>query len=179
MQKEKLQFKIQNLINPFLIIAIAVVLRLVPHPPNFAPIAAMALFGGAYLNRRYALIVPIIAMIFSDFFLGFHNTIVFVYGSFLLTGVLGLWVRNRRTAQNIIGVSIASSVAFFIITNFGVWLVGSMYPKTITGLLDCYIAAIPFFRNTLIGDLSYVGLFFGGYSLAMRFFTVFRMTKSI
>ena len=159
----------QNLISPFLIIAIAVVLRLIPHPPNFAPIAAMALFGGSYLNKRYALIVPLAAMLISDLFLGFHNTIVFVYGSFLLTGMVGLWLRNHRTIQNVIIASLFSSIAFFIITNFGVWLVGNLYPKTFQGLLECYTAAIPFFRNTVIGDLFYTGVFFGGYEVVLRF----------
>ncbi len=181
MQSSKLQFKIQNFINPLIIIGIAVVLRLLPHPPNFAPIGAMALFGGAYLNKKYALIVPLVAMFFSDFFLGFHSTIPFVYGSFLLTGLIGLWLRHHRTIQNIIGASCISSLLFFIITNFGVWLVGNMYPKTISGLLECYIAAIPFFRNTIIGDLFYAGVFFGSYALVLRFFSFeklrIRMTR--
>lgn len=160
---------LSSLTSPLLIIFFAVILRLVPHPANFAPIAAMALFGGAYLNKRYALIAPLVAMFVSDIFLGFHNTFAFVYGSFLLTGVIGLWLRNRRTIQNIILASFASSFLFFVITNFGVWLVGNLYPKTIQGLIECYIAAIPFFRNTLIGDLFFVGVFFGGYEVVLRF----------
>ena len=169
MQNSKLQFKIQNFISPFLIIGIAVALRLIPHPPNFAPIAAMALFGGAYLDKKYALIVPILAMIISDFFIGFHNTILFVYGSFLLTGVIGVWLRKRRNTKTIFAAALASSLLFFIITNFGVWLTGNLYPKTFTGLLECYIAAIPFFRNTIVGDLFYTGVFFFGYEAVLRF----------
>ncbi len=164
-----MKLKITDIINPLLIIAIAVVLRLLPHPANFAPIAAMALFGGAYLNKKYALIVPIAAMFLSDFFLGFHNTIPFVYGSFLLTGVIGLWLRKHKNVHNIIFASLVSSILFFIITNFGVWMVETMYPKTIAGLIECYSAGIPFFRNTILGDLSYVGIFFGGYEIALQF----------
>lgn len=163
---------LREIMNPLLIIVIAVVLRLVPHPANFAPIAAMALFGGVYLNKKYALVVPMLAMFVSDLFLGFHDTMVFVYGSFLLTGIIGLWLKKHQKAQNIILASFVSSIIFFVITNFGVWLVGNMYPKTLTGLLECYTAAIPFFRNTILGDLFYVGIFFFGYE------SVLRMVKS-
>lgn len=160
---------LREMMSPLLIISIAIVLRLVPHPPNFAPIAAMALFGGAYLNKKYALIVPLVAMFVSDIFLGFHNTVPFVYGSFLLTGIIGLWLKNRRTVKNVITASFTSSILFFIITNFGVWLSGNLYPKTFPGLIECYIAAIPFFRNTIVGDLFYIGLFFFGYEAVLRF----------
>lgn len=162
--------KLQNLINPLLIIVLAVVLRLIPHPANVAPIAAMALFGGTYLNKRYALIAPLVAMFLSDLVLGFHNTMIFVYGSFLLTGLLGIWLRNHRTITNTIGATLISSLLFFFITNFGVWLMGSLYPRTLQGLIDAYFYAIPFFRNTLIGDLFYVGLFLGSYELVGRFY---------
>lgn len=155
--------------NPLSIILFAVILRLIPHPPNFAPIAAMALFGGAYLNKRYALIVPIIAMLISDYFLGFHNTMLFVYSSFLLTGFIGLWLRKHRKIKNVFLATLCSSLLFFIITNFGVWLVGNMYPKTFAGFIECYIAAIPFFRNTLLGDLFYTAIFFGSYELILRY----------
>ena len=157
--------KITKLINPFLIILFAVILRLLPHPPNVAPIAAMALFGGAYINKKNALIVPLLAMLISDIFLGFHSTIPFVYGSFVLTGIIGLWLRNHKTVQMVILASFSSSILFFIITNFGVWFVGGLYSKTVNGLVLAYIYALPFFRNTIIGDLLYTGLFFGPYEI--------------
>lgn len=178
MQKSKLQIKSQSIITPLAVIFFAVILRLIPHPANMAPIAAMALFGGVYLNRRYALIVPLLAMLLSDFFLGFHNTMFFVYGSFLITGMIGLWLRKHNNVVNIIGASLISSLIFFIITNFGVWLIGTMYPKTVTGLLDCYVMAIPFFRNTILGDLLYVGLFFGGYELVKNIIVVISTKRS-
>ncbi|HEX8965231.1 MAG TPA: DUF6580 family putative transport protein [Patescibacteria group bacterium] len=160
--------KIKNIFNPILFIALAVILRLIPHIPNVAPIAAMALFGGVYLNKKYALIVPIIAMMISDIFLGFHNTMIFVYGSFILTGLIGLYLRNHKNIATVIAASVTSSILFFLITNFGVWLMSGMYAKTLTGLMDAYVMGIPFFRNTVLGDLSYVGILFGSYEFALR-----------
>lgn len=159
----------KNAISPLLIIIFAVLLRLIPHPPNVAPIAAMALFGGAYLDKKYALVVPLIAMFLSDIFLGFHTTMPFVYGSFLLIGLIGMWLKKRRTIANVIGATFISSLLFFFITNFGVWFIGGLYPKTINGLTNAYFYAIPFFRNTIVGDLFYVGLFFGCYELILRY----------
>lgn len=145
-------------------------LRLVPHAPNFAPISAMALFGGAYLNRKYALIVPLIAMFLSDIFLGFHGTIIYVYGSFVATGLIGLWLRKHKNFTNVVGTAFFSSLLFFLITNFGVWLEGKLYSANLSGLMESYIMAIPFFRNTVLGDLFYVALFFGSYELALKIF---------
>jgi len=162
------KFKMKKLISPFLIIIFAVILRIIPHPANFAPIAAMALFGGVYLNKKYALIIPFIAMLISDYFIGFHNTMLFVYGSFLLTGIIGLRLRKHKNITNIIGAALFSSLLFFLITNFGVWLVGGLYPKTFQGLVNAYFYAIPFFRNTLMGDLFYTGLFFGCYKFLVK-----------
>ena len=159
-----------KLINPILIIFFAVMLRVIPHVPNFAPISAMALFGGVYLNKKYALIVPLIAMFLSDIFLGFHGTMVFVYGSFLLTGLIGIWLRRHRSFRNIILATFFSSLLFFIITNFGVWLEGKLYTKDLKGLFDAYILAIPFFKNTILGDFFYVAIFFGSFELAKNIF---------
>lgn len=158
----------KKIISPVLFIALAVILRLIPHVPNIAPIAAMALFGGVYLNKKYALIIPIIAMMISDIFLGFHNTMIFVYGSFLIVGLIGLYLRNHKNIASIVAASLLSSVLFFVITNFGVWLMSGMYTKTLTGLMDAYIMGIPFFRNTVLGDLLYVGILFGSYEFALR-----------
>lgn len=160
----------KRLLNPSVIILFAVILRLVPHVPNFAPISAMALFGGVYLNKKYALIVPLIAMFLSDIFLGFHNTMVFVYGSFVLTGLIGLWLRKRKNFTNIIAAAFLSSLLFFLITNFGVWLESRFYSPNIPGLVESYVMGIPFFRNTILGDLFYTGLFFGSYELALKLF---------
>lgn len=153
----------KKILYPFLIVLMATLFRLLPHPPNFSPIAAMALFGGAYFNKKYALIFPLVTLFISDIFLGFHSTIPFVYGSFLITGLIGLWLKKHHDFKSILIGTLLSSVLFFLITNFGVWLVGSLYQKNITGLIQSYVMAIPFFRYTIIGDMFYTGIFFGGY----------------
>lgn len=155
----------KKIIYLVLVIIIAAFTRLLPHPPNFSPIAAMALFGGVYFNKKYALIIPLVVLFISDLFLGFHSTIPFVYGSFLITGAIGLWLKNHQDYKLILAATLLSSVLFFIITNFGVWLVGNLYQKNITGLIQSYIMAIPFFRYTLVGDLFYTSIFFGSYKV--------------
>lgn len=151
----------------YFLIILGAIFRLLPHLPNATPTAAIALFGGANLDRRTALIVPLMIMIISDIIIGLHPLVLFVWGSFLLTGMIGLWIRDHRTVANIIGASLLSSFSFFIITNFGVWASpGSWYPHTWQGLLNCYLMAVPFFRNTLAGDLCFVGIMFGLYELA-------------
>jgi len=169
MNKMTIEKCLGQLINPTLIIGLAVLARLVPHVPNFTPIAAMALFGGAYLNRRYAILVPLAALLLSDLFIGFYSPLVMVsvYGSFVLTGVVGLWLKKRRNPKNVIFAAIGASVLFFLVTNFAVWL-GGWYPKNLAGLLECYTMALPFFRNTILGNLFYTGVFFGGYELVLR-----------
>ena len=157
--------QLRKLLNPALIIVFAVFMRLLPHPANVAPIAAMALFGGAYLNKKYALIVPLIALFISDIFLGFYASMPYVYGSFLVTGLIGIWLRNHKNVPNVILASLSSSVLFFLITNFGFFLTNDLYPRTFAGQMEAYTMALPFFRNTLVGDLGYVGFFFGGYEL--------------
>jgi len=145
----------------FLTLAFAgVASRLVPHPPNFTAIAAIALVGGIYLDRRAALAVPIAAMILSDMMLGFHGLMPYVYAGFLLTGALGMALKHAPRFPALLGGSLAGSILFFILTNGGVWLTGdgSFYPKTVEGLLACYAAGIPFFRNSLLGDLIYTGM---------------------
>ncbi len=147
----------------FMIIS-GVVARLLPHLPNFTPIAATALFGGVYLKKRYALIIPLAAMFISDIFIGFHSMMPYVYGSFVLTGLIGMWLRTHKNVQNVAAGALISSILFFLITNFGVWA-GGMYARDLSGLLESYVMAIPFFKNTILGDLFYTGAFFGAYEL--------------
>jgi len=155
------------LIGSALILA-AALSRLLPHPANFTPLAAMALAGGVYFNKRIALIVPLAALVISDLFIGFHNTILFVYGSFILIGLMGLWLKSHKKPLPIFGAALLSSILFFIVTNFGVWLTGGgwFYPKTWQGLIECYTLAIPFFRNTVAGDLVYTAVLFGLFEFA-------------
>ncbi len=157
--------KKQELIASVGIIFIAVLLRLLPHPPNVAPIAAMALFGGAYFNKKYALLIPVIALFISDLFLGFHESMLMVYGSFLLTGCIGLWLAKHKKVGFILGASLVSSCVFYLLTNFNYWYATPLYPKTFAGMMQSYIAALPFLRNSIVGDLLYTGIFFGSMEL--------------
>ena len=147
-------------------ILIAAALRLAPHPPNFTPIGAMALFGGAYFGKgALAFTAPIGALLLSDALIGFHSGMPFVYGSVALIVLLGWAVANRKTPLAIAGAALASSALFFATTNFGTWATGELYPPTLAGLAACYVAAIPFFQNTLAGDLLFSALLFGGFAL--------------
>ena len=158
---------LSKLITPFTFIAVGVVARIFPHPANFAPIGSMALFGGAYMTKRQALTIPIMAMILSDVFIRFDSLPmrISVYGSFLIAVLIGFWIKKHKNAGSLIAASLFSSIIFFLITNFSVWAFGSLYPKTSFGLIESFTLAIPFFRNTILGDLFYSGIFFGGYEL--------------
>ncbi len=150
-------------------ITAAAVMRLVPHPPNFSPIAAMALFSGAYLPKRVlAFVAPFAALLLSDLVLGFYAGMNFVYVSFALTVLIGWAVASRRSPAVVGAAAVASSILFFVLTNLGMWLFSGFYPHTGEGLVACYVAAIPFFQNTLAGDLFYTALLFGGFALAER-----------
>lgn len=162
-------FNFQSLFPYFLIISLAVVARLIPHPANFAPIGGLALFSGAKFKNKIFWLIPVMAMIVSDFFLGFHATVPYVYFSFLLTSLVGSRLRTSRW-YILLGASLASSILFFLITNFGVWATGSMYPRTFSGLTEAYVLGIPFFRNTVVSDLLYSFSFFYGYEYLAAFF---------
>ena len=143
--------------------------RLIPHPPNFSPIAALARFGGAsFASKRAAFLVPLLGLFLSDLVLGFYSITPVIYGSFALITCLGLWLRQRQSVSRIAGAAVVSALLFFVLTNFGVWAWENLYPKTWAGFADCYVAAIPFFRNTLASNLLYSALLFGGLALAEK-----------
>jgi hypothetical protein len=155
-----------RLLALFAAILAAAALRLVPHPPNFAPIGAMALFSGAYLPRRpLSFVAPLVALFLSDLAIGFYHGMATVYVATALIVLLGWWVAKSRTPLRIGAAAVASSLLFYLITNLGVWAFSGMYPLTPAGLAACYIAAIPFFQNTVAGDLFFTGLLFGGFAL--------------
>lgn len=162
-----------NLIKPrFLVITsmiiLAALVRFIPHPPNFAPIAALALFGGKYYtDKKLAFVVPILVMIITDAVIGFHYLIPMVYFSFLLIVVIGLLLRKTNKVSWLVAGSIAASTLFFVLTNFYEWYAGILYPQTFSGLITCYVAAIPFYFNTLIADL----FFFIVMSMTFEFLT--------
>lgn len=144
------------------LILIGILLRFIPHIPNFTPVAAIALFAGVYLNKKQALIVPLLLMVISDILLGMHNVIIFTWGSFLLVTLLGFMLKNRKTIQGVGLTALASSVIFYLVTNFGVWAMG-WYPQNIKGLLDCYILGLPFLRLFTLSTLVYTFVFFAVY----------------
>lgn len=151
--------------------------RLLPHPDNVTPVAAMALFGGAIFSNRFiAVIVPLAAMLVSDLFIGFHNTMWSVYLSFGLSVLLGMALQNNRSIATTAAASIASSIIFFLITNFAVWYSDVFYPQNFAGLMTSYGAGLPFFRNSVFGDLFFTAVLFGGYHLAVNRFP--RLAKS-
>ncbi|MDD5120096.1 MAG: hypothetical protein PHR84_02150 [Candidatus Omnitrophica bacterium] len=146
------------------LILIGILFRFIPHTANFTPVAAIALFAGVYLNKKQALIVPLLLMIISDIFLGMHNVVIFTWGSFLLVTLVGFWARGRKSVRRTVFATIVSSVLFYLVTNFGVWSMG-WYPQNLKGLLDCYILGLPFLRIFSISTLLYTAIFFGAYEL--------------
>jgi Family of unknown function (DUF6580) len=151
------------------IVLAAAAMRLAPHWPNFTPIAAMALFGGAHFaSRRAAFAVPLAAMLLSDLAIGLHAALPFVYGAFMAMVGIGLLLRTRRNAFTVGGAALASSLLFFVVTNFGAWAVGGLYPLDTAGLGQAFAAGLPFFAHTVAGDLFYTALLFGGFALAQR-----------
>ncbi len=155
------------------LIGIAAISRLLPHPMNFSPIGAIALFAGTFIsNKKMAFALPLITLLISDILLqlvngtGFYRDMFFVYGSFAFVVGIGFMLRSNTQRQTIMVASLVGSIVFFFITNFGSWLMYEMYPKNAQGLISCYVAGIPFFRGTLMGDLFYNLLLFGSFALA-------------
>ena len=144
----------------FFLVLGGILLRLAPHIPNVAPVGAIALFAGYQSKSKWAWVLPLLVMIPSDFVLGFHKTIPYVYGSYVLISLLGYAMRSKVNTHSVLGFSLISSIVFYIITNFGVWATGTMYTKDLAGLMQCYTYAIPFYRATIAGDLVYNFLLF-------------------
>lgn len=159
------------------LIVLAALSRLLPHPPNVSPVEAIALFGGAYFGRRWlALLVPVLAMLLSDFALGWMKGGIYadyflgasfltVYACIVLSAVLGFALRGRVSTLRVGGFALLGSVLFFLVTNFGAWLGSPMYPQDAAGLAAAYVAGIPFFQNTVLGTLLYSALLFGSFAL--------------
>jgi hypothetical protein len=169
-----------RLLIVFAIIAVAALVRLLPHPPNFVPITAIALFAGAYIqDKRLAFLIPIAAMFASDLIIGFHATMAFVYASLIAMVGIGMLLQNRTRVKPVAFATLSGSILFFAVTNFGVWATGTMYPKTMEGLIACYAAGIPFFRYALMGDFLYVTLLFGGFALAQRWAPVLKTENAL
>ncbi|MFH1552124.1 MAG: DUF6580 family putative transport protein [Candidatus Omnitrophota bacterium] len=150
----------------YILIIIGFMMRLLPHVPNVAPIAAIALFSGAYLDKRVVPWVPLVIMIVSDMIIGLHDVFLYTWGAFILIGYIGMRLRQRRTPGRIFTTTVFSALVFFVITNFGVWL--AWYPHTWEGVVTCYIKALPFLRNTMAGNILFAFVLFGSYELARK-----------
>lgn len=146
-------------------ILINTLVRLMPHLPNMTSVGATALFLSAKYSWKKSFLVTCITMLLSDAILGFHSVMWATYGSFLIVAALGTVLRKKNDIRWILTVTFLSSLQFFILTNFAVWMTGTLYPRTMAGLLDCYVMALPFFRNTLLGDMTYTAIFFGCFEI--------------
>lgn len=156
------------------IILFAAMMRIIPHYPNFTPIAAIALFGGAHYGKRWlAFFVPLFALFISDVVLGFHGFMIPVYISFALVVILGQLLRRNIRIHTVIGASLGASSLFFIITNFAVWAGSPYYAQSMAGLGSCYLAALPFFHSGVLGDLFFSSVFFGGFYLVQQRYPAF------
>jgi len=160
------QFQISNFkfqIFVVLLITIGISARLLPHPANFSPVAALAIFGALYLPRKWTLVLPVSIMFLSDIIIGFYawQIMASVYACFILTSGLALWAKKYKTFSTILGTTVLGSIIFFLVTNAAVWGFGTMYTHNFSGLLQSYYMALPFFRNSLLGDLFYTGIFVG------------------
>ncbi len=166
----------------FALIALAALTRLLPHPSNFTPIGAIALFGAAYFNRQWLMLaVPFAALFLTDLFLNnviyrelYQNqftliTSWWIYAAFALVMLAGMGVLSKKiTGLRVLGASLSASAIFFLVTNFSVWAESGMYPKTMAGLAACYTAGIPFLGNTILGDLFFSAAMFGVYEWAKK-----------
>jgi hypothetical protein len=173
-------------------VALVAASRLLPHPPNFAPLAAIGLFGAATFSGRWrGFVVPLLALFASDVLLhvtyrlgwqpfwGFYRGQWVVYACCVATVLIGGLLREKRTLPRVAAATLASSLLFFLVTNF-VWFygAGSLYPQTVEGLIECYGLALPFFRNSLLGDAFYSAALFGTLALAESSFPALRRSPS-
>jgi hypothetical protein len=149
------------------VVCAAAALRIIPHPMNFTPIGALALFCGAYFSsKRAAVAIPLLSLIAGDVFVGFHPLMFWVYASFLVSVAIGFWLRRKKSVGRVEVATVAGAIQFFVVTNFAVWATSiGNYPKNASGLVACYLAGLPLLGNTLAGDSFYVALLFGGMAL--------------
>ncbi len=153
----------KNIIYFGLIIVVVSLLRFVPHPPNMTPVIAVSILAVTWFKRPvFQFGFPLLIMLLTDMVIGFHWLMPVVYLAIMCAGLTGFILKKRSSFSTILGSGLLSSIIFFVITNFGVWVVSSLYPKTVLGLMSCYIAAIPFFHNTVIAT---VGVLFGVFGL--------------
>ena len=146
---------------------LTVLSRLLPHPPNFTTLGSSALFAGGKVGRPWNYILPFATLVITDLIIGLHGTMPYVYGSVALIIWLGeRFLNNKPSTGRLITIALASSTVFFLVTNFGVWMSTTMYPKTFAGLLESYLMGLPFWRNMLVADIVFTVGFYWLYQLA-------------
>ncbi len=154
------------------LVAVGLAARVAPHPDNFTPVTAIALFAGVVLPASIALTLPLIVMIASDLYIGPHDLFWLTWASFAAVSLLGAAVSRKPRVGAILLSTLAGSLFFFFTTNLGVFLFENMYPKTVQGLVQCFVMALPFLKNSLAGDLFYSAVLFGGFAAAKVFSTL-------
>lgn len=171
------------------IIVLAAFSRIIPHMPNFSPLGAIGLFGAAHFDKKWkAFLIPIAATWLSDLFINnviyaqyypqftwFYEGFYWQYGSYLLITFAGLIIFNKISVSKVLLGGLASTTIFFTVSNFGCWLGSTFYPQNFTGLTACYVAGIPFLTGTLLGDLFYSVVLFGGYYLLQSKISFFKL----
>lgn len=152
-----------------LALSIAIISRLVPHAPNWTALGALALWAGTFFSKKsWSMIVPLAALFVSDLILGFHSTMVWVYAGFMLVSLVGLAWPAHRGAKYWVPGSLLGSLIFFVVSNFGVWMSGELYPKTLEGLVNCFVMAIPFLWSPIAADLFFNSVFAITYALVVK-----------
>jgi hypothetical protein len=174
------------------LILLAAASRLIPHMPNFSPLAAIGLFGAAYFQKKWQVfLLPIAATFLSDLFINnvtygaynssfvwFYSGFYWQYGSYLIITLVSFFIFKKVNTQRVLGGALAASAIFFFISNFGSWLGNPTYAQNFTGLLTCYAAGVPFLKGTLLGNLCYSSVLFGLFVLAQKRFTALRLVKA-
>jgi len=153
-------------IFPISLILILAISRLIPHPPNFTPIIAVAIMSSCFFkNINLSIIILVISMLLSDLFIGFYYNIFFVYFSLILITIIFFKINKKINYKTLLIFSFFGSLIFYIISNFGVWMLGNLYEKNVSGLINCYVLAIPFFKNTFLSTalFSYAAYFAKNY----------------
>ena len=158
----------QPLAAVLLLLTLGIITRFLPHPANFTAIGAIAMFGGLYLPKRWAIVGPLLAMFVSDIFIGFYSwpIMLSVYLGFIVMGLIGLFARRNKKISTVIGGTLLGSIIFYLLTNFAVWAFGTMYAHNFAGLIQSYTMALPFFKNSLMGDMLYTTVLVGGFELS-------------
>lgn len=169
---DRMAFMKRNFFIFTALVVLGVFSRLVPHGWNFTAIGAISLVSGLLISNRFlSLITPFVALVISDLYLGFHYTIPFVYGAYALIAALGFAFNQQKHFKNILAMSVASSLIFFVISNFGVWVVedGLGYAKNFSGLMECFAMGVPFYRNQFLSDLILTPVLFYSFVHLLNF----------